>query len=305
MLMRWKVLRIFALLAGLIFVSSQCGGSTYAGGGGDASTSGSGSNGSSGSGSSGVGDASSQAGTDAALADGGASPEGSAGSPDGSLGPCNVVPMGTRSPQVYLVNGDAPMRSGGAIRDGLYELESALVYVGMDGGASLQGRSHAISIAGQEWASVSSFGNSPTARHNDQVTLSGNSVSLKRVCGDPGQGSLFGTQGTYTASDSALVLNFAAGAAFWDGTAVLTFLRSSAADAGAGGYLGTPCSNSYACWLGDGGGPAVGIACGASGTCEACRTNGLNDPCLGRPASDPQGPDCCSGLRCVNQRCVL
>jgi hypothetical protein len=39
--------------------------------------------------------------------------------------------------------------------------------------------------------------------------------------------------------------------------------------------------------------------------CEACTTNGLNDPCLGRPASDPQGPDCCAGLRCVNFRCVL
>jgi hypothetical protein len=80
---------------------------------------------------------------------------------------------------------------------------------------------------------------------------------------------------------------------------------SRAAAAEAGQCLGTTCSNSYDCRCGDGGGPAHGIACGASATCEACTTNGLNDPCLGRPPSDPQGPDCCPGLRCVNNRCVL
>jgi hypothetical protein len=92
--------------------------------------------------------------------------------------------------------------------------------------------------------------------------------------------------------------------AFGNGTAVLTFVRLPRADAAAGGCIGTPCSNSYECCPADGGGAALGIACGASGTCEACTTNGLNDPCLGRPASDPQGPDCCPGLRCVNLRCV-
>jgi hypothetical protein len=75
-------------------------------------------------------------------------------------------------------------------------------------------------------------------------------------------------------------------------------------EAAAGGCIGTPCSNSYDCCPGDSGGPALGIACGASGQCEACTTNGLNDPCLGGPASDAQSPDCCPGLRCVNLRCV-
>jgi hypothetical protein len=235
-----------------------------------------------------------------------ASPDGPASSPDGSAMPCNDVPIPTPGAQVQLVGGAAPVQSGGAIRDGLYELESAIVYIaGTDGGTSIEGRAHAISISGRMWASVSYFDSAPTARYNDEATLSGNSVSLTRVCGDSASGILFGARGAYTASDSALVLSFPAGAAFGDGTAVLTFIRSPGADAGPGGCIGTPCSNSYACCPGDGGGPAVGIACGASGTCEACTTNGLNDPCLGRPASDPQGPDCCPGLRCVNQRCVL
>jgi hypothetical protein len=213
-----------------------------------------------------------------------ASSDGSAGSPDGPMMPCNDVSIPTLGAQVQIVGGAAPVQSGGAIRDGLYELESAVVYIaGTDGGTSIEGRAHAISISGPKWASVSYFDSAPTARYNDEATLSGNSLSLTRVCGDSASGILFGALGTYTASDSSLVLSFPAGPAFGDGTAVLTFSRSPGADAGPGGCIGTPCSNSYACCPGDGGGPAIGVACGASGMCEACTTNGLNDPCLGRP----------------------
>jgi hypothetical protein len=67
--------------------------------------------------------------------------------------------------------------------------------------------------------------------------------------------------------------------------------------------FGIPCSDTHGCWC-SGGVAVFGIACGASGTCEACSTNGLNDPCLGRPPSSPEGPDCCPGLTCVNNRCV-
>jgi hypothetical protein len=223
---------------------------------------------------------------------------------DGSMAPCNDVPEPTGGAQVELVGGVAPAPSGGAIRDGRYELVSALVYVtGTDGGTSLEGRSHAISVSGPTWASVSWFDNAPTTRYDDQATLSGNAVSLKRVCGSPGSGILFGAEGMYTATPSALVLNFPAGSAFGDGTAVLTFARAPDADAAA--PIGAPCSNSYGCYLSDAGGPPAGIACGADGRCEACTTNGLNDPCLGRPPNSPQGPDCCPGLRCVNSRCVL
>lgn len=195
---------------------------------------------------------------------------------------------------------------GGAIHDGLYELESALVYVaGSDGGTSIESRAHAILISGRGWASASYFDTAPTARYNDEATLSGNSVSLRRVCGDAVSGILFGAQGTYSASDSTLVLNFPAGAAFGNGAALLAFRRLPGVDAGGGGVIGKPCANSYGCSSVDGGAPQFGIACGASGTCEACITNGLNDPCLGRPASYPQGTDCCAGLRCVNLKCIL
>jgi hypothetical protein len=223
--------------------------------------------------------------------------------PDIAMGPCNEVPTPTGGAQVRFVDGPPPGQMGGSIRDGLYELDSALVYVaGIDGGVSIEGRSHAIFISGMEWASASYFDNSPTTRYNDEATVSGATVSLSRVCGDPGSGILFGAQGTYSASDSALVLSFPAGAAFGNGIAILTFHRTQAGDAGTSTCVGTPCSNSYACCPGDAGAPPLGIACGASGTCEACNTNGLNDPCLG---GSPQGNDCCPGLRCVNNRCVL
>jgi hypothetical protein len=67
--------------------------------------------------------------------------------------------------------------------------------------------------------------------------------------------------------------------------------------------FGIPCLDTHGCWCA-GGVVVPGIACGASGTCEACSTNGLNDPCLGRPPDSPGGPDCCPGLRCLNSRCV-
>lgn len=70
-----------------------------------------------------------------------------------------------------------------------------------------------------------------------------------------------------------------------------------------GTCLGIPCSDTHACWCNDGA-VVIGIACGARGTCEVCATNGLNDPCLGRPPDSPEGPDCCPGLTCVNNRCV-
>jgi hypothetical protein len=73
----------------------------------------------------------------------------------------------------------------------------------------------------------------------------------------------------------------------------------------AGACIGAPCSRSYECCPSHSGAPPVGIACGASGLCEACRTNGLNDPCLGGPPDSSQSPDCCPGLRCVDNRCVL
>jgi hypothetical protein len=70
----------------------------------------------------------------------------------------------------------------------------------------------------------------------------------------------------------------------------------------AGSCIGTPCSNSRGCCPSDGGAPPLGIACGASGTCEACTKNGLNDICLA--PNDSPAPDCCAGLKCVNNRCV-
>jgi hypothetical protein len=71
----------------------------------------------------------------------------------------------------------------------------------------------------------------------------------------------------------------------------------------AGACIGTPCLHSVDCCPGYSG-AMVGIACGAGGTCEACRTNGLNDPCLGGPADSAQSPDCCPGLSCVHNRCT-
>lgn len=71
----------------------------------------------------------------------------------------------------------------------------------------------------------------------------------------------------------------------------------------AGMCIGIRCTDTHACWC-NGGVAVPGIACGANGTCEVCATNGLNDPCLGRPPSSPAGPDCCPGLTCVNNRCV-
>jgi hypothetical protein len=222
---------------------------------------------------------------------------------EASVGSCNTLPEPTRTAQIQIVTGTPMGSAGGVIADGRYELESALVYVaGTAGGPSIESRVHAISVTGQTWASVSYFDSAPTARYNDEATRSGNSVTLRRVCGDQAAGILFGTQATYTATDRALILNFDAGPSFGNGTAVLTFVRSTATDAGASRCIGTPCANSYACCPVDGGGPPIGIACGASGTCEACTTNGLNDPCLG-PRPDG-GSDCCAGLRCVNNRCV-
>jgi hypothetical protein len=72
------------------------------------------------------------------------------------------------------------------------------------------------------------------------------------------------------------------------------------AESDAGACLGLPCADSHACLCNSG----FGIACSARSTCEVCSVNGLNDPCLGRPASSPEGPDCCPGLTCVNNRCV-
>jgi hypothetical protein len=249
---------------------------------------------------------------DASLApadDSNASTEGSLGTPDqaaqsseASAGPCNSVPEPTRSAQVQLVTGSSMGSTGGVIAEGRYELESANVYVASAAGPSIESRVHAISISGSTWASVSYFDSTPTARYNDQARLSGNSVTLRRACGDQSAGILFGTQGTYTATDQALILNFDAGPSFGNGTAVLTFVRSPLPDAGASPCIGTPCTNSFACCPVAGGGPPIGIACGASGTCEACTANGLNDPCLGGGPNG--GPDCCAGLRCLNNRCV-
>jgi hypothetical protein len=243
------------------------------------------------------------------------SPEGSVGSPqasvdsggllEGSAGPCNYVSLPTRGAQVQLVSGTPMPGGGGAIGDGLYELDAAFVYGATSAGASIEARVHAIYISGLTWASVSYFDSAPTVRYNDEATLSGTSVSLRRRCGDAPAGILFGNQGTYTASDSQLILNFDAGPAFGNGTAVLRFVRSTGMDSGLAACIGTACSNSYDCCPDDAGIPPPSIHCGANGACELCNRNGLNDPCLGGSSpDDAQPPDCCAGLRCVNNRCV-
>lgn len=224
---------------------------------------------------------------------------------DAPAGACNATPDPVAGAQVQFVNGPPNGSMGGTIRDGLYELTSAVVYVpGVDAGPSIEGRSHAISIVGTQWASASYFDNAPTTRYTDVASVSGNALSLRRVCGPSSSGILFGAHGTYTATDSTVILNFPAGPSFSNGTAVLTFARGGQSDAG-GACIGTRCSSSNDCCSDDAGVRPADIACGAGGTCGACSTNGLNDPCLGRPPSSPQGPDCCPGLRCINNRCIL
>ncbi len=244
---------------------------------------------------------------------GGAGPAGSGGTSEGAGGagplsdaggaPCNDTRMPSRGVQVVMVTGTAPMRRGGVIVDGLYQLESALVYSGgSDAGVSIEGRAQSIMITGRRWASVSYFDNAPTIRYDDEASFSGNSVTLRRVCGPAYAGILFGSEATFDGESYAFDLRFDhVGGAFGDKTAILTFRR---APDNFETCAAAPCSNSYDCCAPDGGGPPSGVACGASGTCELCGGNGLNDPCLGRPPGDPLGDDCCGGLRCMNNRCI-
>jgi len=126
------------------------------------------------------------------------------------------------------------------------------------------------------------------------------------ACGGATTGTIAGSNGSSDAGGTDGALASSDGSAGSPDGSAGSLDRSAplGADAAADGPIGTPCSNSYDCFPADGAAPAFGIACGASGRCEACTTNGLNDPCLGGPPGNPQNPDCCAGLRCVNLRCV-